>query len=72
MVSCDNNKKKFVPSPKYHDSVYLKTDSNIAIIKFFGIIKSKDTTYFYGIEQDSCGVIVRKIIYDKDIIDMIK
>jgi len=62
-----SEKKKFVPTPKYYDTVYLKPDSSFGYIKFFGIIKAKDTSYFYGIEKDSNGIIIRKLIYDKDI-----
>lgn len=61
------DKRKFVPNPKYCDTVYLKPDSSFGYIKFFGIIKSKDTSYFYGIEKDSNGIIIRKLIYEKDI-----
>ena len=67
LFSCNTEKKKFVPTPKYCDTVYLKPDSSFGYIKFFGIIKAKDTSYFYGIEKDSNGIIIRKLIYEKDI-----
>ena len=66
-ISYKTEKGKFTPNPKYHDTVYLKPDSSFGYIKFFGIIKAKDTTYFYGIEKDSNGIIIRKLIYEKNI-----
>jgi len=70
-IGCNQSiEKKITPNPKYHDTIYIKPDSSICIVKFFGLIKGKDTTYFYGIEKDSSGIIIRRVIYEKDIFGM--
>lgn len=71
LSSCKEEKKKeFIPNPKYHigESLYMKPDSTICYVKFYGVIKVKDTTYFYGIEyKDNIGVYYRRILRNEEI-----
>lgn len=68
--SCGEEKKSFVPNPKYDtgEMIYMKPDSTLGYIKFISVLVGEDTAYFYGVEyKDNQGEYHRRIVGDKEI-----
>jgi hypothetical protein len=57
---------KFEPNPTYktYDTIYLKPDSAVGVIKWFSVIVGKDTIYYYGVEKKDSQKIISS---DKEI-----